>query len=316
MQTVSIFNRNLVILLVSLALINLAVGFYKSFYKSKQSNTNQINYEIKKMNLSNDESSGTSIDYISRAGEMLEVFKKYDFSIDNFLKDESANLIIFSSLPDDFMDIEPVNDRKKLFINTLLPIIYTENLKILEDRKKILDWWSESQGENFSRDFWPSWLFELSEKYDTEDSNLGDLLIKVDVIPISMALSQAAIESGWGTSRYLREGNAVYGQYTFEKNKGIEPAQRDTSKKFFIRKFKNLSESTRSYFKNINTHLAYKSLREERKKLRMNGEILSGLKLAQYLTSYSERKQDYVNDVKKIIESNNFMKFDSSNFIN
>ena len=80
---------------------------------------------------------------------MLEVFKKYDFSIDNFLKDESANLIIFSSLPDDFMDIEPVNDRKKLFINTLLPIIYTENLKILEDRKKILDWWSESQGENF-----------------------------------------------------------------------------------------------------------------------------------------------------------------------
>ena len=88
------------------------------------------------MNLSNNEPSGTSIDYISKADEMLEVFKKYDFSIDNFLKDESANLIIFSSLPDDFMDIEPVNDRKKLFINTLLPIIYTENLKILEDRKK------------------------------------------------------------------------------------------------------------------------------------------------------------------------------------
>ena len=147
--------------------------------------------------------------------------------------------------------------REKLFIHTLLPIIYSENLKILEDRKKILDWWSESQGENFSRDFWPAWLFELSEKYDAEDSNLGNLLIKVDIIPISMALAQAAIESGWGTSRYLREGNAVYGQYTFEKNKGILPAERDSSKKFFIRKFENLSESTKSYFKNINTHLAY-----------------------------------------------------------
>ena len=269
------------------------------------------------MNFNNDESlGGSSVDYISKANEMLEIFNKYNFSIDGFLKDESANLIIFSSLPDDFMEIEPVNERKKLFINTLLPIIYSENLKILEDRKRILDWWNESQGESFSRDFWPAWLFELSEKYDTEDSNLGNLLIKVDIIPISMALAQAAIESGWGTSRYLREGNAIYGQYTFEKDKGIVPSERDKSKKFFIRKFENLSESTKSYLKNINTHRAYESLREERKKLRMNGENLSGLTLADFLKSYSERKQDYVNDVKKIIESNNFMKFDNINFTN
>ncbi|MBD22351.1 MAG: hypothetical protein CL572_01635 [Alphaproteobacteria bacterium] len=316
MLSVSTLNRNLAIFLVSLALINIAVGFYKSFNKSKQSNTAQINYEIKTMSLGKNEFSGVGVDYISKANEMLEIFQKYNFSVDKFLKDESANLIIFSSLPEDFMEIQPVNKRKKLFIQTLLPIIYTENLKILEDRKKILDWWNESQGENFSRDFWPAWLFELSEKYDAEDSNLGNLLIKVDVIPISMALAQAAIESGWGTSRYLREGNAIYGQYTFEKNKGILPSERDSSKKFFIRKFENLSESTKSYFKNINTHLAYESLREERKKLRMNGEILSGLKLSNYLTSYSERKQDYVNDVRKIIESNNFMKFDNSNFAN
>ncbi len=316
MQSVSTFNKNLVIFLVSLALINLAIGFYKSFNKSKELNKTQINYKVKNLNVENSDISAMSVDYISRANEMLEIFKKYNFSIDKFLKDESANLIIFSSLPDDFMEIQPVNERKKLFINTLLPIIYAENQKILEDRKKILDWWSESQGENFSRDFWPAWLFELSEKYDALDSNLGNLLIKVDIIPISMALSQAAIESGWGTSRYLREGNAVYGQYTFEKNKGIEPTQRDSSKKFFIRKFENLSESTKSYFKNINTHSAYADLREERKKLRMNGEILSGLKLADFLTSYSERKQEYVKDVKIIIESNNFMKFDNSSFVN
>ena len=95
---------------------------------------------------------------------------------------------------------------KKLFINTLIPIIYSENLKILSERKKILDWWRESDGENFSRDFWPQWLFELSEKYESNDSNLGNLLIRVDVVPISLALAQAAIESGWGTSRYSREG--------------------------------------------------------------------------------------------------------------
>ena len=82
-----------------------------------------------------------------------------------------------------------------------------------------------------------------------------------------MALSQAAIESGWGTSRYLREGNAVYGQYTFEKNKGIEPAKRDSSQKnFSARKFENLSESTKSYFKNINTHCSLRRFEEKKEK--------------------------------------------------
>ena len=316
MQSVSTFYKNLIIFLVSLALLNVAVGFYSSFNKSKQSKSTQINYTIENMKFNDETSESKSVDYISQADEMLEIFKKYEFSVDSFLNDESANLIIFSSLPEDFMEIEPVNERKKLFINTLLPIIYSENLKILEDRKKILDWWNESQGENFSRDFWPSWLFELSEKYETSDSNLGNLLMKVDVIPISMALAQAAIESGWGTSRYLREGNAIYGQYTFEKDRGIRPERRESDKKFFIKKFSNLSESTRSYFKNINTHRAYVDFREERKKLRMNGEKLSGVKLVKFLTSYSERRDEYVRDVENIIQSNNFMKFDNSYLAN
>ena len=316
MQSISTFYKNLIILLVSLALLNLAVGFYSSFNKSKQSKSTQINYTIENMKFNDETSESKSVDYISQADEMLEIFKKYEFSVDSFLNDESANLIIFSSLPDDFMEIKSVNERKKLFINTLLPIIYSENLKILEDRKKILDWWNESQGENFSRDFWPSWLFELSEKYETSDSNLGNLLMKVDVIPISMALAQAAIESGWGTSRYLREGNAIYGQYTFEKDRGIRPERRESNEKFFIKRFSNLSESTRSYFKNINTHRAYVDFREERKKLRMNGVKLSGVKLVKFLTSYSERREEYVKDVENIIQSNNFMKFDDSYLAN
>jgi hypothetical protein len=190
MQSISTFYKNLIILLVSLALLNVAVGFYSSFNKSNQSKSTQINYTIENMKFNDETLESKRVDYISHADEMLEIFKKYEFSVDSFLNDESANLIIFSSLPDDFMEIKSVNERKKLFINTLLPIIYSENLKILEDRKKILDWWNESQGENFSRDFWPSWLFELSEKYETSDSNLGNLLMKVDVIPISMALAQ------------------------------------------------------------------------------------------------------------------------------
>ena len=222
MQKIPVLYRNIGVTLVSLVLINLAVGFYNSF-KNKKTQNQSINYTIQSMKLEEKRASDIKVDYISKANEMIDIFHKYDFSVDDFLNNDSANLILFSSLPDDFMTIQPVSDRKKLFINTLIPIIYSENLKILSERKKILDWWRESNGENFSRDFWPVWLFELSEKYESNDSNLGNLLIKVDVVPISLALAQAAIESGWGTSRYLREGNAVFGQYTFDESKGLRP---------------------------------------------------------------------------------------------
>ena len=247
---------------------------------------------------------------------MIEIFNKYQFSVDNLFNNQSANFVIFSSLPRDFMDIQPIIERKRLFINTLIPIIYSENLQILNDRKKILDWWRESDGENFSRDFWPQWLFELSEKYGSNDSNLGNLLVRVDIIPISLALAQAAIESGWGTSRYSREGNAIFGQYTFDESKGLKPKDRNKNDEFFIKKFSNLSESVRSYLKNINTHLAYADFREERKKLRMSGESLSGYKLVNFLKDYSQRREFYIKDVKEIMSSNNFQKYDKGNALN
>ena len=307
--------KNLIYLLISLIFINIAVGFYKSVSKNYKSKSSKINYSI--LNKDKDIKSNSeqqTVDFIGEAKEMMDIFEKYNFSVDSFLAEDSSNLIVFSSLPKDFMTIEPVTERKKLFINTLIPIIFIENKKILDDRKRILDWWRKSDGDSYSRDFWPSWLFELSEKYDSEEPNLGNLLIKVDAIPISLALAQAAIESGWGTSRYLRDGNAIYGQYTFDKENGIVPKRRDEDKEFLIRKFSSLSDATRSYMKNLNTHRAYEKFRQERRKLRMNGETLSGKKLSNFLTSYSERKMAYVKDLKKLIESNNFMKFDSIYF--
>ena len=316
MQETSITYKNLGIFLISLLLINIAVGFYNSFSKKKDSKGLSVNYTIKNTKIFETNPSDVTVDYISESSEMIEIFNKYQFSVDNLLNNQSANLVIFSSLPTDFMDIQPIIERKRLFINTLIPIIYSENLQILNDRKKILDWWRESDGENFSRDFWPQWLFELSEKYGSSDSNLGNLLMRVDIIPISLALAQSAIESGWGTSRYSREGNAVFGQYTFDESKGLKPKDRNENDEFFIKKFPNLSESVRSYLKNINTHLAYADFREERKKLRMSGENLSGYKLVNFLKDYSERRESYIKDVKEIISSNNFQKYDKGNVLN
>ncbi len=305
--------RNLVIGLVSLFFINLAIGFYSSFSKFKDFGSSSISFRIQDKSVLSYFTNRSIVDYISEAEEMIEVFEKYNFSVDTFLNDQSSNLIIFSSWPKDFLDINSINKRKKLFINTLLPIIFVENRKILEDRKQILDWWNQSDGESFSREFWPAWLFELSEKYNYSESSLGNLLIRVDIVPISLALSQAAIESGWGTSRYLNEGNAIFGQYTYDKKSGIKPKDRDKDKKFFVKKFSSLSASVRSYLKNINTHFAYEEFRQERRKLRMKGDGLSGKFLASYLKNYSERNKAYVKDIKHLIETNNFMKFDKVN---
>ena len=302
--------RNLVVLLVSLVLINLAIGFYDSFSGFMKYGSSSLKYKVQDRSVLNYFTDKSRVDYISQAEEMIDVFEKYNFSVETFLNDQSSNLIIFSSWPDDFLEITSIKKRKKLFINTLLPIIFIENRKILEDRKKILDWWNQSDGESFSREFWPSWLFELSERYNYTESSLGNLLVRVDIVPLSLALSQAAIESGWGTSRYMNEGNAIFGQYTYDEIDRIKPKQRESGEKFFIRKFASLSDSVRSYLKNINTHAAYDDFRNERRKLRMNGETLSGNVLASFLINYSERNKEYVSDLKLLIENNNFMKFD------
>tara|TARA_B100000886_G_scaffold340205_1_gene308407 strand:- start:1582 stop:2517 length:936 start_codon:yes stop_codon:yes gene_type:complete len=305
-------QKNILFFLVSIIFLNISIGFYNSVSKKALTESEQVNFSV--MDKSIENTSLSQIDFINEANEMIGVFEKHDFSIDSFINNESTDLIIFSSLPKDFMAIQPIQKRKDLFIQTLVPIIFVENKKILEDRQKILEWWRESEGDVYSKDFWPSWLFELSESYNSNENNLGNLLMKVDVVPISLALAQAAIESGWGSSRYLREGNAVYGQYTFDQDKGIVPKQRDSDKKFLVRKFNSLSDATRSYLKNLNTHKAYTDFRYQRRNLRMSGDVLSGTDLANFLTNYSERKNDYVKDLKNLINTNNFMKFDAVYF--
>ncbi len=312
MEKSKAINRNLIVLLVSFIFINLAIGFYKGFSNKNNIGSSSISFIVQDKSMLDYINKESQVDFIGEANEMIDIFEKYNFSVETFLNDQSSNLIIFSSWPNDFSNIKSVNKRKRLFINTLLPIIFVENRKILEDRKRILDWWNQSGGEVVSREFWPNWLFELSEKYNYSESSLGKLLIRVDIVPLSLALSQAAIESGWGSSRYLNEGNAIFGQYTFDSKNGIKPKKRADGKKFFVKRFSTLSESVRSYLKNINTHLAYEDFRQERRKLRMNGENLSGNVLANFLKNYSERSQAYVNDLKQLIETNNFMKFDKT----
>ena len=189
-----IVYRNILFFLIGLFLLNLCIGFYGSMKNVDSNKSTSINYIVQDKEIVKNSSKYATVDYISQAREMIDIFKKYNFTIDSFIKDQSANLIIFSSLPKDFMDINSVSERKNLFINTLLPITFIENLKILDDRKKILDWWSQSNGETYQREFWPNWLYDVSDKYDYEGSNIGELLMRVDIVPLSLALAQAELK--------------------------------------------------------------------------------------------------------------------------
>jgi len=297
----------LIFLMVSNYLI--VIGKYLFFDK----NTNDsvpINYEIFGSKNVEDNMREIESDSINLSNEMFEIFENYNFSIDSFLDSSYENIVVFSSLPEDFLDIESVQLKKDLFIKTILPIVFLENEKVLEERNKILQWWTETEGGEIDKDFWPEWLKSIVEKYSFEGENIGNLLMSVDIVPISLALSQAAIESGWGTSRYARDGNAIFGQYTYDEEVGLLPKERSDGKKYLIRKFSNISESTASYIKNLNTHSAYIEFREVRKKLRMNGERMDGGLLAEELINYSERKNLYIQDIKDMIKANHFERFD------
>ena len=131
----------------------------------------------------------------------------------------------------------------------------------------------------------------------------------MDIIPVSLAIAQAAIESGWGTSRFALEGNALYGQWTWT-NDGITPAAADTGSTHKVMKFKYLKASVRAYQRNLNTHSGYKEFRMARAELRDNRRNLDGIILATYLDRYAETGKEYVKIIKQIIKQNNLTDFD------
>ena len=125
----------------------------------------------------------------------------------------------------------------------------------------------------------------MADLYGTDPFDVQELLNRMDVVPPSLALAQAAEESGWGTSRFARQGNALFGQYTYNAKPGIVPAQRDADRRHRVRSHDNLLAAVRAYVHNLNSHWAYEDFRRKRSRLRRAGETISGYVLAGELRS-------------------------------
>ena len=228
------------------------------------------------------------------------------FDIEYIKKSKKVPNIIIAKFPDDFKNIYSSKLRKELFIKVALPIIVKENEHLVAQNIKIEQLKNRFHSLKRSEALW---LRKKMEEYEVKDQSIGQLLMKIDVIPVSIALSQAAVESGWGTSRFASEGNALFGQYVWGEGKGIVPEERSESEIHEIKSFKNLKGSVSSYMKNLNSNYHYDEFRLNRFVMRKNGIKLDGIELSQYLYNYST-DQGYPEKIKLIIQSNDLDDFD------
>ena len=194
---------------------------------------------------------------------------------------------------------------KNLFIQIVLPLIIEENTRIRLDRKKLFVILNKNNNSNSDI----QWLKEKFKQYGVIENDLSTLKVRMDEIPVSLAIAQAAKETGWGTSRFAQKGNALFGQWTWSGN-GIRPAGADSSSKHKVASFKVLKASVKAYQRNLNTHSSYKKFRKERAIQRDNAEVLNSIELVKYLNKYAETGEEYTKVLKKIIEQNSLKDFD------
>jgi len=210
-----------------------------------------------------------------------------------------------------FANLDP-QIRKTEFLEYLQPIVQSVNDAIRSRRAHALSLLSALDNEDELPLLDRYWVQRMVERYriDTSDEPpaIGDLIAKlvdrIDVVPDSLVLVQAAVESGWGTSRFATEGNNLFGQRCFESGCGLVPSKRATGSRFELATFDSVRGSVESYILNLNRHPLHEPLRALRSRLRDSGERPTGLSLARGLQSYSERGAEYVSEIQSLIIDN------------
>ncbi len=240
------------------------------------------------------------------ASTIEELFKDNGYNLETVKKTKLVNAgNQLTKLPKELKNIESPKKRKKLFIKIVLPLIIEENLKIRFDRKKLFE--ILNKNNTSTRD--KAWLELKFKQYGIKNNDLAKLKIRMDEVPVSLAIAQAAKETGWGSSRFAQEGNALFGQWTWS-GEGIRPLEVEKDKKHKVAKFKILKASVRAYQRNLNTHPSYKEFRIERAIQRDNDEKLDSLKLVNFLEKYAATGKKYTEVLKKIINQNSLTDFD------
>lgn len=227
-----------------------------------------------------------------------------------------ANVDLATTTPavPDFSLYQKGQERRAVFFDYLQPLIDDHNQSVRRARTRVQIWYRKREDLSW---FESLLVKDIASEYgispfDVEnESNWIILLKRVDIVPTSLALAQAAIETSWGTSRFAREANNYFGQWCFTKGCGLVPAKRNSGARHEVMSFNSPEEAVASYIHNLNIHPAYKRFREKRAQLRAADKPISGIVLANGLRHYSAHGKTYVKSLQRIIRQNNLSLYDS-----
>ena len=244
------------------------------------------------------------------AATIEQLFKDTDYRLKDVRENKLVKPVALTLLPEEIIKIESTKKRKELFIQIVLPLILKENNNIRLDRKRLFSIINKSNNSNLEK----KWLDKKYKQYGIPSKDLSDLKIRMDEVPVSLAIAQAAKETGWGTSRFAQEGNALFGQWTWS-GEGLKPKDADKNEGHKVMKFNVLQASVRAYQRNLNTHSSYREFRKARAGLRDEGKSLDSLILAEYLDEYAETGEKYVEVLQQIIKQNKLKDFDDAKLL-
>ena len=244
------------------------------------------------------------------ASTIKQLYEDTDYKLDDIRKNKLVKPVALTLLPREIKMIENTKKRKEFFIQIVLPLILQENNNIKLDRKRLFSIINKSNNTNTEK----KWLQKKYKQYGIPSKDLSILKRRMDQIPVSLAIAQAAKETGWGTSRFAQEGNALFGQWTWS-GEGLKPEKAEKDEGHKVMKFNVLQASVRAYQRNINTHSSYKEFRYARAELRDSGRPLDSIILSKYLDEYAETGEQYVEILQKIINQNNLKDFDDAKLL-
>ena len=244
------------------------------------------------------------------ASTIKQLFEDTDYKLDDVRQKKLVKPIALTLLPAEIKMIENTKKRKEFFIQIVLPLILKENNNIRLDRKTLFNIINKSNNTKIEK----KWLKNKFKQYGIPSKDLSILKIRMDEIPVSLAIAQAAKETGWGTSRFAQEGNALFGQWTWS-GEGLKPKEADENKGHKVMKFNVLQASVRAYQRNLNTHSSYENFRLARAQLRDSKRPLDSIILSQFLKNYAETGNQYVEVLQKIIKQNNLKDFDDAKLL-
>ena len=242
--------------------------------------------------------------------EIDSLFKEVNYNLKDVRDTKLVKPIDIGLLPNEIKNIGNTKKRKDMFIKIVLPLIVKENNKIRVDRKRLFTILNKNSNTEIEK----KWLEKKFKQYGVKQNDISTLKIRMDEIPVSLAIAQAAKETGWGTSRFALKGNALFGQWTWS-GEGLKPKNAEEGKDHKVMKFHTLQLSVRAYLRNLNTHSSYINLRKARTELRNKNKPLDSLILSKHLDKYAETGNQYVEVLKKIIEQNNLKDFDEARLL-